>query len=299
MPLTGNIYRWVSKQRQDSRRRAAERRRRTEHRKLVRMEAKELDALRREYRERFGDRLNMLIDRRDEIYLHHLKSSADVGSTPRKSQTSYFREVEGIWNDLKRAAADSGHPIAGEVRALDFACGYGGVTRFVVTEVPAADVTVSDIDRESVDFAMKTFGVDGFPSTADPAMLEHAGTYDLIVVVSLFTRLSPKRWDAWLARLYSMLRPGGAIIFSTHGMWLCDLIDEETRRKQTVSASPDFCYMSLNETLGRLDPGDYGTTMVSPDFVRSLIATKSLGRLRGYYPRGLVESHDLYVLERA
>src|SRR5918999_5354246 len=41
---------------------------------------------------------------------------------------------------------------------LDFPCGYGRVLRFLKARFPDADLTVSDINREAVDFCTRVFG---------------------------------------------------------------------------------------------------------------------------------------------
>ena len=52
---------------------------------------------------------------------------------------------------------------------LDFACGYGRLTRFLVLEVPPDRVWASDIYAGGVAFVERVFGVHGVVSVTDPA----------------------------------------------------------------------------------------------------------------------------------
>jgi hypothetical protein len=70
---------------------------------------------------------------------------------------------------------------------LDFAAGYGRVTRWLVSAY--GTVTVAEIEQDMIDFHTREFGVQEFVSSTDPRMLFlHDQDYD-IFVFSLFTHL--------------------------------------------------------------------------------------------------------------
>ncbi|HVS02889.1 MAG TPA: class I SAM-dependent methyltransferase, partial [Thermoanaerobaculia bacterium] len=56
-------------------------------------------------------------------------------------------------------------------RVLDFACGFGRGTRYLVRLLPAETVTVADIFAEAVAFQRQLLGVRGFVSAADPGVV--------------------------------------------------------------------------------------------------------------------------------
>lgn len=165
-------------------------------------------------------------------------------------------------------------------RVLEFACGHGRYTRHLV--LGPAEVTVSDIYPGAVQWVTRQFGVAGFVSTSDPADLDHEGRYDLIVVASLFSHLPLRRWEPWLDRLVGMLAPGGTVAFTANGP---DTVDGGLAEVQ-----PGFWYGPGNETGGRLDPAEYGTTHVAPGWVRA-VAPAAMR-----YPLAVWGRQDLYTL---
>ena len=76
---------------------------------------------------------------------------------------------------------------------LDFASGYGRLTRHLVLALDPVRVWVSDIKDKAVAFQRRRFGVHGFPSTAEPDDLAVTERFDLIFVGSLFSHLPEGR----------------------------------------------------------------------------------------------------------
>src|SRR4051794_5339769 len=103
---------------------------------------------------------------------------------------------------------------------LDFASGYGRVTRHIVAEVPPDRVWVSDIYAEGVAFQERELGVHGIVSTTEPDRFPCDVAFDAILVSSLFTHLPEPRFLEWLRRLGSLLNPGGLLLFSVHDVSL-------------------------------------------------------------------------------
>lgn len=176
---------------------------------------------------------------------------------------------------------------AAPIRVLDFASGWGRVTRFLKPLLPSAEIWVSDISRGGVAFQRQVLGLEGFISASKPEELEAPGTFDLIVVSSLFTHLPRSTFGRWLARLWSLLADGGRLVVSTHD--LSAMPPEET---------PDddgFFFLERSE-IDTLAKSDYGETWVSEGFMGAVFAgldpvPASWVRL----PKGLWHFHDLYV----
>jgi SAM-dependent methyltransferase len=181
---------------------------------------------------------------------------------------------------------------------LEFACGYGRFTRFLVRRLEPAKITVSDISRAAVDFQRRAFGVQGFYSTESAANLHHDRCYEVVFVASLFSHLSIAHWTPWLVRLYGLVAPGGLLIFSTHGNYTRDVVFGEGYRDQLETAAPGFTFLRTNETGGRLSTGYYGNTFVTSEFVRSQVRENGLGSLVGEYPNSLWGTQDCYVVSK-
>ena len=101
-------------------------------------------------------------------------------------------------------------------RMLDFASGYGRLTRLLAHEHLADEITVSDILEGGMAFQAEQFGVRTILSKTDPAQFVAPDRYDLIFVASLFTHLPPATFTSWLRRLAGLLEPEGLLIFSVH-----------------------------------------------------------------------------------
>jgi SAM-dependent methyltransferase len=198
----------------------------------------------------------------------------------------YFRTGRECLRVLENALQATGRSLADQHRVLEFACGYGRVSRFLLQKVQADNLWVSDVLEGGVEFVRDRFGVNGFVSSANPDEVEGLRGFDVIYVVSLFSHLPRPRFQAWLQTLWQALSPDGLLIFSTHGMDLApaDLgVGEFLFRRQSESSV--------------LDVDEYGTTYVTPAEVRSIAA--QVGAQHHYcQARDLCFFQDLHVLSR-
>lgn len=102
-------------------------------------------------------------------------------------------------------------------RILEFAAGFGRITRHLVRTLPHDKVVSSDIHDDACDFLNRQIGVTAMPSTFVPEELNVGENYDFIFVFSLFSHLPDATFGRWLCALYSVLKPGGIMLFTTHG----------------------------------------------------------------------------------
>lgn len=200
---------------------------------------------------------------------------------------SYIRS--GAW-----ALADLGQIVewrfggfGGVGRMLEFACGYGRLTRHLVQALPANRIWVSDIDERAVAFEREMFGVHGFPSAADPAAIRCDERFDLIVVVSLFSHLPRHAFRPMLDRLLGLLTPDGLLAFTVH--------DEIWYAPRPMPAD-GFAFVPFSEST-LLNQEDYGTTFVNESFVRECItASKGEAWPHARIRRGLCSHQDIYLV---
>jgi SAM-dependent methyltransferase len=147
-------------------------------------------------------------------------------------------------------------------KLLDFASGYGRVTRFLVREIPAERIWAADIYEGGVRFQEETFGVHGIVSTTRPEDFSCAERFDAILVTSLFTHLPEERFIAWLRVLVGLLAPGGILAFSTHSPAVLPA--------GTAMPESGIFFQPTSESTS-LDKHDYGSTWVTPEFVRAAL----------------------------
>jgi SAM-dependent methyltransferase len=231
--------------------------------------------------------LNLDVDERDEMLGFFLDTT---GRDRDRSITMYFQSGLLLWESLRTVLAWRYGPLREARRIgklLDFASGYGRVSRFVLSELPPERVWVADIYAEAVAFQVERFGVHGLVSTADPADFSCDERFDVILVSSLFTHLPEATFTGWLAKLWSLLAPGGLLAFSVHDpglLWPPRELPPGGLLFEPVSES------------ATLDKGQYGSSWVSEDFVRRTLADLAPRASVHRVPRGLVNFQDLWVV---
>jgi SAM-dependent methyltransferase len=227
------------------------------------------------------DEPRFAIDPRDEM----LEFLVGVHPDAEQARCGYFRSGQSIADVLGQVLAWR-FGAAGTPVVLDFASGYGRVTRFLLDAVPASRLWVSDILGEAVAAQRAAFGVQGFVSALGPEELAAPRSFDAITVTSLFTHLPEERFHSWLAALWRLVAPGGALLFSTHDSALHPAVEKRDAR---------FAFERTSESRS-LSLDDYGTTWVSEDFVRSAIARACGGASALRLPRALCNFQDLWVV---
>jgi SAM-dependent methyltransferase len=237
------------------------------------------------------DGLNLDVDERDEMLGFFL----DILEHDRERALAlYFRTGHQIWETLRTVLAwRFGNGLGRVGKLLDFASGFGRVTRFLVQDVPPERVWISDIYADAVRFQAATFGVHGLVSAADPADFRCDERFDAILVSSLFTHLPEATFHGWLRRLWSLLAPGGILIFSVH--------DSSLFWPPREMPASGLLFQAVSES-GSLDTGQYGSSWVTEDFVRRAIAALPAtspgatgGASAARLPRGLLNFQDLWV----
>ena len=218
--------------------------------------------------------LNRAIDERDDM----LDFAVKLFDHDRdRALTNYFQNGLDQYRLVRHIASWRGR--VGKM--LDFASGYGRLTRFLVHEQLADEITVSDILEGGMEFQAAQFGVRTILSKTDPAQFTAPERYDLIFVASLFTHLPPATFTPWLLRLADLLTPEGLLIFTVH---------DESISPHTFEGGISFESRSESRVL---DVDDYGSTWVTEAYVRAQVPA---GFACVRMPRALAEWQDVYVL---
>ncbi|MDQ3283237.1 MAG: class I SAM-dependent methyltransferase [Acidobacteriota bacterium] len=237
-----------------------------------------VDALLRGRVPRFEE-LNRAIDERDDM----LDFAIGMFDHDRdRALTSYFQNALEQFA-LVRHIAQWRAPVR---RMLDFASGYGRLTRLLVHEKLAEEITVADILEGGMQFQAEQFGVRTIVSKTNPEDFVAPERYDFIFVASLFTHLPEATFTRWLRRLAESLEPRGMLAFSVHD--------------ESIAPEPfEGIYFKSASESRVLDVEDYGSTWVSEAYVREQVATLGGEWTCVRLPRALAEWQDVYVISRA
>jgi SAM-dependent methyltransferase len=100
---------------------------------------------------------------------------------------------------------------------LDLPSGHGRVCRMLRAAFPDAHITACDLNEDGVAFCAREFGAEPLVSRIDVENLELPREYDLIWCGSLLTHLDRSAWPEFLRLFLRALRPGGVVVWTTHG----------------------------------------------------------------------------------
>jgi hypothetical protein len=176
-------------------------------------------------------------------------------------------------------------------RLLEFASGYGCVTRHFSNVLPEVDVTSCDIHGKAVDFIKDILGKSAILSDAVPEKLITPEKYDVIFALSFFSHMPRDTWGRWLNALLSKLEDGGCLLFTTQGM-------ESRKYFNYPQVSAEGFWFENQSEQKDLDINEYGQTIVLPKFVFGQMSDEDEIRIIFFREAFWWDHQDLYVLKR-
>ncbi len=174
---------------------------------------------------------------------------------------------------------------------LEFASGFGCVTRHMQNEFPEARVVACDIHNEALDFIFTSLKTPILRSAHIPEDFESTESFDVIFAISFFSHIPASTWQRWLQVLADRLSSGGLLIFTTHGL-----------ASLPVCGSPaldgDGYWFIPSSEQKDLAGDEYGSTITTFPWVYRQLE-KTIGvRLLRYQEAFWFGHQDLYVLRR-
>ena len=203
------------------------------------------------------------------------------------ARADYFADGVRILALLRQLAAWRFGALARVGSLLDFAGGYGRLTRLLVHELPAERIAVAEILPAALVFQRERFGVAALPSDPVPDRFVCGRTFDLVLAGSLFTHLPRPAFAGWLGRLAALVAPGGLLAFSAHDLAL---------RPAGEPPPPDGFLFEPHSESRALAREEYGSTWVAETFVRAALAAAAPGRACLRLPRAYCGFQDLYLV---
>lgn len=176
----------------------------------------------------------------------------------------------------------------GPASILEFASGYGRVTRHLPGVLPGFRVVTCDIHEQAVDF-LGSLGLDACTSAHSPQAFALGQTFTVVFAFSFFTHMPRATWGDWLKALTRHVEPGGLLIFTAH--------EEVSQGLMGVAACEEdgFFFHTVSEQHD-LSTEEYGNTVTTFSYVYAQAIASGL-RLVEYKEAG-AGHHDVYVFER-
>ena len=217
-----------------------------------------------------------------------------LGNPKDRSIVSYLETGREGLGSIENLLETAGRSLDRVGRVLEFASGYGRLTRHLVNRVPAGQLTVSDIQPAAMEFSSRVFGTRSIVSSSSPNEVDLEGPYGLIIVISLFTHLPPHRYVQWLRHIYDALAPDGILVFTLHDASLLPEAERHASGYTFLLASENDAIESGNLKIGL---AEYGSTYVSWPTAQLLAQVCEIGN---FYrcPKDGWDVHDLLVASR-
>jgi SAM-dependent methyltransferase len=190
--------------------------------------------------------------------------------------------------------------------ALDFGCSSGRVLRCLAAAYPQVRWLGCDPNADAVAWAAEHVAGARFFASGDHPPLELAETsLDLAYAISVWSHFAPPLGLRWLAEMRRLLRPGGHLVMTTHGLTTIDQDAAAGRRSaaqcreiRSALYAQGWWYRAefgADGDWGVVNP-DWGTAFLTPEWM--LANATPHWRVAAFAPGRNAANQDLWVLQR-
>jgi len=176
------------------------------------------------------------------------------------------------------------------VDLFEFASGYGCVSRHIPQVIPTCALTASDIHEQATTFLKETLDIDVILSTSTPEALKIDRQFDVVFALSFFSHMPKTSFSRWVRRLASFVRPGGFLIFTTHGM-----VSRKVCFAGCALDSEGFYFHPSSEQKD-LSKSEYGNAVAAPRYVFNLVENETNLSMKLFHEGYWWGHQDLYVV---
>lgn len=211
---------------------------------------------------KYAAEVNVLADLHPDDFIFQFLVTNPVFKERDLAIRYYFYDGQQSARNLRSLVDELGIDGGGEFDLLEFASGYGCVSRHVQKHMPNAHHLCCDIHPQAIEFLEGTLGCVAAESHTEPEKLEIDRLFDVVFALSFFSHMPRSTWLRWLHMLYAHVRPGGYLLFTTQGL--------ETAQKHMGDPEipADGFWFHPSSEQKDLDVADYGQTIVTEEFVQ-------------------------------
>jgi SAM-dependent methyltransferase len=204
------------------------------------------------------------------------------------------------------ALASAGAEMTGVSTALDFGCSSGRVVRVLHAAYPEIEWHGCDPNEQAIAWATEHLeGVEFFTNGDLPPLPLADGSLDLAYAISIWSHFEPALGLRWFEEMHRLIRPGGHLVCTTHGLVSVDFYATNDLRtpeqsKEIAEAlyrkgwwyAPEF---GDEGDWGVVNP-DWGTSFLSPEWMLTQLCPS--WRVLEFAPGRNQYNQDVYVLQR-
>jgi SAM-dependent methyltransferase len=195
--------------------------------------------------------------------------------------------------------------MAGVSTALDFGCSSGRVVRVLAAAYPEIKWQGCDPNEPAIAWAAENLpGIEFFVSGNAPPLPLADGSLDMAYAISIWSHFAPELGLHWFAEMHRLIRPGGHLICTTHGLTSVAYSAAHGRSEEQVEEilgalyrqgswyAPEF---GEEGDWGVVNP-DWGTAFLSPEWMLTHLCPR--WRVLEFAPGRNQDNQDVYVLQR-
>jgi SAM-dependent methyltransferase len=190
--------------------------------------------------------------------------------------------------------------------ALDFGCSSGRVLRALSAAHPNVRWHGCDPNAPAIAWAKEHLaGIELFVSGNQPPLPLTDASLDLAYAISIWSHFAPELGLGWLEEMRRLLRPGGHLVLTTHGLAAVGYYAQhELRTPQQSREIADALYSQgwwyapeFGEAgdWGVVNP-DWGTAFLTPEWLLTQLCPQ--WRVLDFAPGRNQDNQDVYVLQR-
>jgi SAM-dependent methyltransferase len=204
------------------------------------------------------------------------------------------------------ALASAGVEMSQIASALDFGCSSARVVRVLQAAYPNAEWYGCDPNEPAIAWASENLpGIGFFVSADDPPLAFPDESLDLVYAISIWSHFAPALGLRWFEEMRRLIRPGGHLMCTTHGLTSVAFYAlQELRAPEQSKEIADALYsqgwwykpeFGEEGDWGVVNP-DWGTAFLSPEWLLAQLCPR--WRVVEFAPGRNQENQDVYVLER-
>jgi SAM-dependent methyltransferase len=204
------------------------------------------------------------------------------------------------------ALATAGVSLEATGAGLDFGCSSGRVLRVLAAAYPDTRWIGCDPNEPAIEWARANLsGIEFFVNPQQPPLGVEYGSLDLVYAISIWSHFAPELGLRWFDEMHRLIRPGGHLICTTHGLTSLALAATEGHRppaqaEEIMRSMYRFGGWYAAEFGPEGDSGvvnpSWGTTFLTPEWM--LTTLTPLWRVLAFAPGRNQSNQDVYVLER-